>query len=120
VPLLDMKRYHLLPPGASWMGEYGNPSEPADWASISAWSPYQNLRADRRLPKLLLTTSTRDDRVHPAHARKMAARMRELGHPVLLHEALEGGHAGGADALQRADTLALEYTFLWQQLGGAR
>jgi prolyl oligopeptidase len=119
VPLLDMKRYHLLPTGASWMGEYGNPDDPADWAAIGAYSPYQNLRADRRLPKLLLTTSTRDDRVHPAHARKMAARMRELGHPVLLHEALEGGHAGGADALQRADTLALEYTFLWQQLGGA-
>jgi prolyl oligopeptidase len=117
VPLLDMKRYHKLPPGASWMGEFGNPDDAADWASIGAWSPYQNLRADRRLPKLLLTTSTRDDRVHPAHARKMAARMRELGHPVLLHEALEGGHAGGADALQRADTLALEYTFLWQQLG---
>ena len=116
VPLLDMKRYHKLLAGASWMGEYGDPDVPEEWAYISRYSPYQNVKAGVKMPRVLFTTSTRDDRVHPGHARKMAARMREQGHQVLYYENIEGGHGGAADNEQRATMQALEYTFLWQQL----
>jgi prolyl oligopeptidase len=119
VPLLDMKRYHQLLAGASWMAEYGNPDDPGDWAFIGAYSPYQNVRADSRLPSVLFTTSTRDDRVHPGHARKMAARMLQQGHELLYYENIEGGHGGAADNGQRADMLALEFSFLWQQLAAS-
>ena len=118
VPLLDMRRYHRLLAGASWMAEYGNPDLPAEWAWIAQYSPYQNLRPGMALPKILLTTSTRDDRVHPGHARKMAARLAELGHAPLYFENTEGGHAGAADNRQKADMLALEFAFLWLALGG--
>ena len=118
VPLLDMQRYHKLLAGASWMAEYGNPDKAEEWAWISKYSPYQNVKAGTQLPKVLFTTSTRDDRVHPGHARKMAARMLEQGHPLLYWENIEGGHGGAADNGQRAQMVALEYTFLWQQLGG--
>jgi prolyl oligopeptidase len=118
VPLLDMRRYHKLLAGASWMAEYGNPDLPAEWAWIARYSPYQNAKAGVKLPKVLFTTSTRDDRVHPGHARKLAARLRELGHDALLYENIEGGHAGAADNRQKADMLALEFAFLWQAVGG--
>ena len=118
VPLLDMRRYHRLLAGASWMAEYGNPDLPADWAFIASYSPYHNLRADRQYPKVLFTTSTRDDRVHPGHARKMAARMLSMGHEVMYFENIEGGHGGAADNAQRAAMQALEYSYLWQQLAG--
>jgi len=117
VPLLDMRRYHKLLAGASWMAEYGDPDKPEDWAFLSKYSPYQNLRKDQKLPKALLITSTRDDRVHPGHARKMAARLAEQGHAFLYYENIEGGHGGAADNRQLADMMALEYSFLWQQLG---
>jgi prolyl oligopeptidase len=117
VPLLDMQRYHRLLAGASWMAEYGNPDDAGDWAFISRYSPYQNVRPGQKLPAVLLTTSTRDDRVHPGHARKMAARLREQGHSVLYWENLEGGHGGAADNAQRAQMMALENSFLWRQLG---
>ena len=116
VPLLDMRRYHKLLAGASWMAEYGDPDKPDEWAWISAYSPYQNVKAGVKLPRVLFTTSTRDDRVHPGHARKMAARMMAQGHPPLYYENIEGGHAGAADNRQKADMLALEFSFLWQQL----
>jgi prolyl oligopeptidase len=122
VPLLDMQRYHQLLAGASWMSEYGDPEQPEQWAWISKYSPYQNvpdakaLPAGTRLPAVLFTTSTRDDRVHPGHARKMAARLLQLGHEALYYENIEGGHGGAADNAQRADMMALEYAFLWQQL----
>jgi prolyl oligopeptidase len=116
VPLLDMKRYHKLLAGASWMAEYGDPDKPDEWAVIQKYSPYQNLRKDAKLPKVLFITSTRDDRVHPGHARKMAARMAEQGHAHLYYENIEGGHGGAADNKQRADMMALEFSFLWQQL----
>ena len=119
VPLLDMRRYHTLLAGASWMAEYGNPDEPAEWAFISKYSPYQNVSRGITYPKVLFTTSTRDDRVHPGHARKMAARMAALGHPVLYYENIEGGHGGAADNEQRAHLQALEFSYLWQQLGPA-
>ena len=117
VPLLDMQRYTKLLAGASWMAEYGDPDQAAEWAWISQYSPYQNVRAGQKLPAVLFTTSTRDDRVHPGHARKMAARMIEQGHNTLYFENIEGGHAGAADNSQKADMLALEYAFLWRQLG---
>jgi prolyl oligopeptidase len=117
VPLLDMKRYHKLLAGASWMAEYGDPDQPAEWASLSQYSPYQNVKPGQKLPKVLFTTSTRDDRVHPGHARKMAARMAEMGYAPLYYENIEGGHAGAADNAQKADMMALEFSFLWQQLG---
>ena len=116
VPLLDMRRYHQLLAGASWMAEYGDPDQPAEWAWIAKYSPYQNVKAGATLPKVLFTTSTRDDRVHPGHARKMAARMAEQGHAALYYENIEGGHAGAADNSQKADMMALEFAFLWQQL----
>lgn len=117
VPLLDMRRYHTLLAGASWMAEYGNPDAAEDWSFISKYSPYQNVKAGVAYPKVLFTTSTRDDRVHPAHARKMAARMLAQGHPVLYYENIEGGHGGAADNEQRAHLQALEFSYLWQQLG---
>ncbi len=116
VPLLDMRRYHRLLAGASWMAEYGDPDQPAEWAWISKYSPYQNVQPGQRLPRVLFTTSTRDDRVHPGHARKMAARMIEQGHAPLYYENIEGGHAGAADNSQKADMMALEFAFLWLQL----
>jgi prolyl oligopeptidase len=117
VPLLDMKRFNKLLAGASWMAEYGNPDVPAEWAWISKYSPYQNVRKETRYPPILFTTSTRDDRVHPGHARKMAARMIEQGHDVLYYENIEGGHGGAADNQQRADIQTLQFAFLWQKLG---
>jgi prolyl oligopeptidase len=116
VPLLDMRRYHQLLAGASWMAEYGDPDKADEWAFISKYSPYQNVRKEMKLPKVLFTTSTRDDRVHPGHARKMAARMAEQGHALLYYENIEGGHGGAADNKQLADMMALEFSFLWQQL----
>jgi prolyl oligopeptidase len=98
------------------MAEYGDPDDAADWAFISRWSPYHNVPAGAKLPKVLLMTSTRDDRVHPGHARKMAALLLEQGHRVLYWENIEGGHGGAADNPQRATMLALETTFLWRQL----
>jgi prolyl oligopeptidase len=117
VPLLDMRRYHLLLAGASWVAEYGNPDDAAEWAFISKYSPYQNVKPEVKYPKILFTTSTRDDRVHPGHARKMAARMLAQGHDVMYYENIEGGHGGAADNAQRAHLQALEFSYLWQQLG---
>ena len=116
VPLLDMLRYHKLLAGASWMGEYGDPDVPAEAAWLRRYSPYHNVVADADYPKVLFTTSTRDDRVHPGHARKMMARMSEQGHDVLYYENIEGGHGGAADNKQAAFMAALAYTFLWQNL----
>ena len=116
VPLLDMRRFHLLLAGASWVAEYGDPDVPDDWAFISEYSPYQNISADRRYPPVLITTSTRDDRVHPGHARKMTAALEDAGHPVHYYENIEGGHAGAADNAQTAFKSALVYEFLWSVL----
>jgi prolyl oligopeptidase len=115
-PLLDMRRYNKLLAGASWMDEYGDPDKPEDWAYIQKYSPYQNVRADRIYPPILITTSTRDDRVHPGHARKMAARLEEQGHQVLYYENIEGGHGAAANNRQAAYMDALAYTFLWTEL----
>ena len=118
VPLLDMKRFHLLLAGASWQGEYGEPDDPAQWEFIKTFSPYHLVKEDVEYPATLFTTSTRDDRVHPGHARKMVARMKKMGHGVLYYENIEGGHAGAADNKQRAFMTALVYSFLQKELMG--
>ncbi len=115
-PLLDMQRYHHLLAGASWIDEYGDPDKSAEWAYISKYSPYQNVRKDKQYPPILITTSTRDDRVHPGHARKMAARLKEQGHEVLYYENIEGGHGAAANHEQAAFMDALAYTFLCKEL----
>ena len=117
VPLLDMRRYHKLLAGASWMGEYGDPDDPADWAALAKFSPYQQVKAGVRYPRTLFTTSTRDDRVHPGHARKMVAKLDALGVDLLYYENIEGGHGGAADNAQAAYMEALGYTFFARQLG---
>lgn len=117
VPLLDMRRYHLLLAGASWVAEYGNPDDPAEWAFLQEYSPYQNVSAERPYPPILLTTSTRDDRVHPGHARKMCARLEESGHEVWYYENIEGGHGGAADNAQQAFVSALSFEFFARKLG---
>ena len=98
------------------MEEYGNPDIPEEWAYISRYSPYQNVHPDRDYPRPLLTTTTRDDRVHPGHARKMAARMLSQGHEVLYYERIEGGHGSGSTNEQRAHNSALEWAYLWKRL----
>jgi prolyl oligopeptidase len=118
VPLLDMRRYHKLLAGASWMAEYGDPDEPEEWAYLKEYSPYQNVAAGRPYPPTFILTSTRDDRVHPGHARKMMARLAELGYDVRYYENIEGGHGAAADNEQLAFKWALVFEFLWQRLGG--
>jgi prolyl oligopeptidase len=112
VPLLDMKRYARLSAGASWISEYGDPEKPEDWAFLQEFSAYHHVEPLRRYPPILLTTSARDDRVHPGHARKMAAKLAAQGHVVYFHEPLEGGHAGATDHAHVAFNLALSFAFL--------
>ena len=116
VPLLDMIRYPLLPAGASWIGEYGDPSDPSMRAAILKYSPYQNLKPGIHYPEVFFLTSTKDDRVHPGHARKMVARMNEYGHPHFYFENVEGGHGAAANLNQRVRRNALEYSYLWHKL----
>lgn len=116
VPMLDMVRFHKLLAGASWIAEYGDPDDPAELPHLLEYSPYHNVRSGRTYPPVLVTTSTRDDRVHPAHARKTVARLLEYGHDVHYYENIEGGHGGGADNEQLAFKSALAYEFLWRRL----
>jgi prolyl oligopeptidase len=117
-PLLDMRRFSHLLAGASWMGEYGDPDVPEEWSYISRYSPYQNVKEGVAYPRVLFTTSTRDDRVHPGHARKMASKMEAQHHDVLFYENTEGGHGdgGAANNEQRAFEGALTFSFLLKQL----
>ncbi|MCF2505717.1 prolyl oligopeptidase family serine peptidase [Dyadobacter sp. CY107] len=116
VPLLDMKRYNKLLAGASWMGEYGDPDKPEEWEYIKKYSPYHNLKKDAKYPEVFFTTSTRDDRVHPGHARKMVAKMLDMGYTIYYFENTEGGHAGSSTNEQRAKTSALQYSYLLMKL----
>ncbi|MFK7779476.1 MAG: prolyl oligopeptidase family serine peptidase [Gimesia sp.] len=116
VPLLDMKRFNQLLAGASWMAEYGNPDIPEQWAYLKKYSPLQNLKEGQSYPKVYFFTSTKDDRVHPGHARKMAARMEQMGYDFYYYENIEGGHKGNANQEQEAMLSALEYLYLMQQL----
>lgn len=116
VPLLDMLRYHKLLAGASWMEEYGDPDKEEERAFLKSYSPYHNLKPFQKYPSVFFTTSTKDDRVHPGHARKMAAKMKDLGNDVLYYENTEGGHAGAVNNEQIAHKIALEYMFLNQKI----
>jgi len=116
VPLLDMRRYNKLLAGSSWMGEYGNPDIAEDWAFIREYSPYQNLERGKDYPRVLFYTSTLDDRVHPGHARKMAAALEALGHAPFYYENIEGGHGGTANQDQLAMRTALEYAYFVRML----
>ncbi|MEM6415778.1 MAG: prolyl oligopeptidase family serine peptidase [Pseudomonadota bacterium] len=118
VPLFDMKRYNKLLAGASWIGEYGNPDDPKEWAYISQYSPYQNLRAGADYPSVLIYTSTKDDRVHPGHARKAAAKLASLGYSFYYYENTEGGHGGTANQDQLAYLTALEFAYFAKRLMG--
>jgi prolyl oligopeptidase len=119
-PLLDMQRYSHLSAGASWIGEYGDPDKPADWAFISQYSPYQNLKRGVQYPTPFIYTSTEDDRVHPGHARKFAARLEAYGDPFFYYENPEGGHAAGADKIEDAKRAALVTVYLNAQLASQR
>ena len=116
VPLLDMQRYNKLLAGASWMGEYGDPDKPEEWEYIKKYSPYQNLKPGVKYPEVFFYTSTRDDRVHPGHARKMAAKMIDMGNTVYYYENTEGGHGGSSTNEQRAKAAALQYSYLLMKL----
>lgn len=116
VPLLDMMRYHTLLAGASWVGEYGDPDVPEERNFIRAYSPYQNVNRDTDYPEMFIYTSTKDDRVHPGHARKMTARLMEFGKPVIYYENTEGGHSAAANLKQRAYTDALQAVYALKKL----
>tara|TARA_R110002051_G_scaffold73594_2_gene133735 strand:+ start:20207 stop:22309 length:2103 start_codon:yes stop_codon:yes gene_type:complete len=119
VPLLDMLRYHLLLAGASWVDEYGSPDIPEERAFLETISPYQNFDAGKPYPEPFFVTSTKDDRVHPGHARKMAKKFEAAGLPFLYYENIDGGHAAAANQTERAKRTALEFTYLSQKLAGA-
>jgi prolyl oligopeptidase len=115
-PLLDMRRYNKMLAGASWMGEFGDPDIPEEWAYIKKYSPYHNLDKSQKYPKVLFTTTTRDDRVHPGHARKMSAKMTDMGIDNFYFENTEGGHGAGVTNEQRAFMTAIEFTYLHKML----
>ena len=116
-PLIDMRRYNKLLAGASWMAEYGNPDVPEDWAFMRAWSPYQNMQPDPDYPAVFYYLSTLDDRVHPGHARKAAAKLEAFGQPFYYHEYREGGHSVGADHEEDAKRAAMLLAFLNREIG---
>jgi prolyl oligopeptidase len=116
VPLLDMMRFHTLLAGASWMGEYGNPEDKTEGKFLRSISPYHNLDPKGDYPEVFFVTSTKDDRVHPAHARKMAKRMEDYGHDFLYYENIDGGHSAAANLKETARRIALQHTYLLQKL----
>lgn len=116
VPLFDMIRYSQIGAGASWVGEYGDPAIPSERAVIAKYDPYSNLKAGQKYPEVFIETSTKDDRVHPAHARKAAARLEDLGYGVLYYENIDGGHAASANLAETARRQALEYVYLTRRL----
>ncbi len=117
VPLLDMLRYTKLLAGASWAGEYGDPEDPKMRSVIQAYSPFHNLSKTKQYPRVFFVTSTKDDRVHPGHARKMAAKMQGMGHPIYYFENIEGGHSASANLKQTAKRISYEFVYLSRQLG---
>ena len=116
-PLVDMLRYHELPPGASWMGEYGDPRIPEEAAAIAKYSGYQNVKLGMNYPEVYITTNTHDDRVHPGHARKFAARLQAAGYPALYYEETNGGHSNDSDPILNSQRWARHYVYLARQLG---
>ncbi len=116
VPLLDMLRYHLLLAGASWVDEYGSPDLPEERVFLEKISPYHNFNADKSYPTPFFVTSTKDDRVHPGHARKLARKFEEAGLPFYYYENIDGGHSAAANQVERAKRSALEFTYLTKKL----
>ena len=117
VPLLDMHRYHKLLAGHSWIAEYGNPDDEIDGKYIRELSPYQRIDKDQKnAPVMYINTSTKDDRVHPGHARKFAAKLSEFNLPYFYHENIDGGHAGASNMRELAFMKALDYMFFWKHL----
>jgi prolyl oligopeptidase len=116
VPLLDMLRYHKLLAGASWIDEYGDPDNPEERPFLEKTSPYQNFDAGADYPTPFFVTSTKDDRVHPGHARKMAKLFEDAGKPFLYYENIDGGHSAAANQTERAKRTALEFTYLHERL----
>jgi prolyl oligopeptidase len=116
VPLFDMFRFHKLLAGNSWIAEYGNPDIPEQRAWIAQYSPYQALATGKKYPEPFILTSTKDDRVHPGHARKAAAKLEALGYPYLYYENIDGGHSAAANLKESAKRAALEYTYLTRKL----
>jgi prolyl oligopeptidase len=112
IPLIDMRRYTKLHAGASWIAEYGDPDDPADWAFLAGISAYHAAIPGRHYPPILIATSRRDDRVHPGHARKMAAKLQAMGYQAYFYEPAAGGHGYGKDNAERAAFTALGYNFL--------
>jgi len=117
IPLIDMRRYAKLHAGASWIAEYGDPDNPADWAFLAAISAYHQAVPGRPYPPILIATSRRDDRVHPGHARKMAAKLQAMGYEAYFYEPAAGGHGYGKDNAERAAFTALGYNFLRRAIG---
>jgi prolyl oligopeptidase len=117
IPLIDMRRYAKLHAGASWIAEYGDPDKPEDWVFLKEISAYHNVVPGRHYPPILIATSRRDDRVHPGHARKMAAKLQAMGYEAWFYEPAAGGHGYGKDNRERASFTALGYTFLRQAIG---
>ncbi len=116
-PLIDMRRYNKLLAGASWMAEYGNPDVPEDWAFMKEWSPYQNMSDGPDVPAAFYYLSTLDDRVHPGHARKAAAKHEAYGQTFYYHEYREGGHSVGSDHEEDAKRAALLLSYLNREIG---
>ena len=113
-----MMRFHTLLAGASWVGEYGNPEDPVEGKFLRSISPYHNVKPDTDYPEIFFLTSTKDDRVHPAHARKMAKRLEDQGHKFLYYENIDGGHSAAANLKETAKRLALQHTYLFEKLEG--
>ena len=116
VPLLDMLRYPKLLAGSSWIGEYGDPSEKTMREYLKGYSPYHQVRSHVEYPEVFFMTSRTDDRVHPGHARKMAKKMMDQGHKVYFYESSEGGHSGVGNLEERANNLALKFSYLYELL----
>jgi prolyl oligopeptidase len=117
IPLIDMRRYSKLLAGASWVAEYGDPDDPDDWAFLQTYSAYHNAVPGRRYPPILFATTRKDDRVHPGHARKMAAKLQAMGYDAYFYEPPAGGHGYGRDNKERAAFTALGFAFLREKIG---
>lgn len=117
VPLIDMRRYTKLLAGASWIDEYGDPDKPDDWTFLKEISAYHAATPGQPYPPVLLATTKRDDRVHPGHARKMAAKLQALGYPAYFYELSAGGHGHGKDNRERAAFISLGTNFLRSMIG---
>jgi prolyl oligopeptidase len=119
IPLIDMRRYTKLVAGASWIAEYGDPDKPAEWEWLKTYSAYHAAIPGQNYPPILIATTRRDDRVHPGHARKMAAKLQAMGYEAHFYEPAAGGHGYGNDNRERAGFIALGYTFLRNKIGWA-